>query len=139
MNPATDALSAHLRKSRYAAQLLEADPALAAELDALGGQPFSRAEMDATLVSLAEADEEAAKRHLRRLRQRVLLRVMGRDLAGLATLAEVCATMSDLAEATIAAASDFSRKGSASRDARTTAIRSTFKLASQLASSSLRP
>ena len=104
MNPATDALSAHLRKSRYAARLLEADPALAAELDALGGQPFSRAEMDATLVSLAEADEEAAKRHLRRLRQRVLLRVMGRDLAGLATLAEVCATMSDLAEATITAA-----------------------------------
>ena len=104
MNPATDALSAHLRKSRYAARLLEADPALAAELDALGGQPFSRAEMDATLASLAEADEEAAKRHLRRLRQRVLLRVMGRDLAGLATLAEVCATMSDLAEATITAA-----------------------------------
>ena len=38
------------------------------------------------------------KRALRELRNRVLLRVMARDLSGRADLEEVCATMSDLAE-----------------------------------------
>ncbi len=41
---------------------------------------------------------------LRRLRERVLLRVMARDLGGHADLEEVCGTMSDLAELAIAAA-----------------------------------
>ncbi len=52
------------------------------------------------------ADDEAAfKRRLRRLRQRVLLRTMARDLAGAADLAEVCGgVMSELADASIRAA-----------------------------------
>jgi glutamate-ammonia-ligase adenylyltransferase len=58
----------------------------------------------------AEGDDEAAlKRRLRRLRQRVLLRVMARDLDEGAALGEVCSTMSDLAELEIAAALDWTR------------------------------
>ncbi len=53
----------------------------------------------------ASADNEAAlKRRLRELRHCVVLRVMARDLAGRAPLAEVCATMSELAELEVAAA-----------------------------------
>ena len=98
------ALSAHLAKSRYATRLIEARPTLATELDATGGNPFARAEIDAALRDVPGADEQTARRVLRQLRQRVLLRVMARDLAGLADLAEVCTTMSDLAEASVSAA-----------------------------------
>jgi glutamate-ammonia-ligase adenylyltransferase len=54
--------------------------------------------MARALAGSAGDDEAALKARLRRLRQRVLLRVMARDLSGLADLAEVCTTMSDLAE-----------------------------------------
>ena len=100
-------LSKHLSSSRYATRLIEAKPALAEELDAHGDKAFARAEIDLALESVKGASEEAARRALRQLRQRVLLRVMARDLAGLAPLAEVCATMSDLAEGTISAAHDW--------------------------------
>ena len=64
------------------------------------------------LAGSAGDDEPALKARLRRLRQRVLLRVMARDLAGgteaaaplAARLSEVCTAMSDLAELEIAAA-----------------------------------
>jgi len=88
--------------SRYAAQLLAARPELAAEL--ASPAPFTRAEMAAALAGAAGEDEAALMRRLRSLRQRVLLRVMARDLCGLAGLEEVCGTMSDLAELSIAAA-----------------------------------
>ena len=104
MSPVHGALSAHLAKSRYAARLIEARPALATELDANGGNAFARAEIDAALEDLPGKEEADARRVLRRLRQRVLLRVMARDLAGRAPLAEVCATMSDLAEGAVTAA-----------------------------------
>src|SRR5262245_33106474 len=88
--------------SRYAAQLLAARPELAAEI--ADPAPFTRAGMTAALEDAKGQDDEAAlMRRLRRLRQRVLLRVMARDLGGLASLEEVCATMSDLAELSIAA------------------------------------
>ena len=87
--------------SRYAARLLGARPELAAETTS--SRPFTRAEMAQALEGSAGDDESALKRRLRRLRQRVLLRVMARDLAGSAPLEEVCATMSDLAELEIAA------------------------------------
>jgi glutamate-ammonia-ligase adenylyltransferase len=88
--------------SRFAQQSLAALPELAAELQA--NAPFARAEMSAALAGATREAEADVKRRLRRLRQRVLLRVMARDLAGRADLAEVCATMSDLAELEIAAA-----------------------------------
>jgi len=93
--------------SRYAERALEAHPELARELRA--PQAVSRAEIAAALEGAAGDDEPALKRRLRRLRQRVLLRVMARDLEGRADLAEVCATMSDLAELEIAAALDWTR------------------------------
>src|SRR3990167_4959064 len=88
--------------SRYAERVLAAHPELAAELHAPG--PFSRDEIAAALAGAAQDDERALKCRLRRLRQRVLLRVMARDLEGRADLAEVCATMSDLAELEISVA-----------------------------------
>ena len=88
------------RVSRFAARRLAARPALAAELS---GAAFSRAEMERALEGAAGEDEAAFRRRLRDLRERVLLREMARDLAGTASLEEVCAAMTDLAETTIAA------------------------------------
>src|SRR5713226_355676 len=91
--------------SRYAARLLAARPELAAELAAAA--PFGRAEMAQALAGAAAADEAALKCRLRRLRQRVLLRVMARDLSGRASLEEVCGTMSDLAELSLQTSLEF--------------------------------
>ena len=91
-----------LADSRYASRLLEAHPELARELTLPG--PFTRGEMAAALEGAGADDEAALMRRLRRLRSRVLLRVMARDLCGLADLDEVCGTMSELAELGIAAA-----------------------------------
>ena len=79
-------------------------PALAGELGS--PQPFSRAEM---ALSAKAGDEAHFKRELRRLRERVLLRVMARDLIAQAPLEEVCGTMTDLAEVSIAAALEWLR------------------------------
>ena len=83
--------------SRFATRLLEAHPALAAEVE--DPAPFTRAEM----LNALEAPGDD-RRKLRELRNRVLLRVMARDLAGRAALDEVTGTMSDLAEVAIASA-----------------------------------
>jgi [glutamine synthetase] adenylyltransferase / [glutamine synthetase]-adenylyl-L-tyrosine phosphorylase len=91
-----------LADSRYAARMLAAHPELAAELAA--PRRFTREEMAAALAGAEHEDEAALMRRLRRLRQRVLLRVMTRDLCGLASLDEVCGAMTDLAELSIAAA-----------------------------------
>jgi glutamate-ammonia-ligase adenylyltransferase len=92
--------------SRSAAQWLAANPALAGECR--GGAAFSAGEMDNALAGSQADDEAAFKRRLRRLRQRVLLRTMARDLDGpgipAVRLAEVCLTMTRLAEFTIRAA-----------------------------------
>jgi len=93
--------------SRYAMQCLAARPELAAEL--APARRFSREEMAQALWGAAQDDEGALKRRLRRLRQRVLLRVMARDLSGRADLQEVCETMSDLAELSLQAALEFLR------------------------------
>jgi len=88
--------------SRAALALLAASPELAGELSAPAA--FTRAEMTRALAAGEAEDEPALKRRLRRLRARVLLRVMARDLSGRAALEEVCGAMSDLAELSIAAA-----------------------------------
>jgi glutamate-ammonia-ligase adenylyltransferase len=92
--------------SRYALERLAAQPDLAVEVDLerSARQSFTAAEMQAALAGFQADDEPALKRRLRRLRQRVLLRVMARDLAHAADLAEVCGTMSELADACIRAA-----------------------------------
>jgi glutamate-ammonia-ligase adenylyltransferase len=92
--------------SRYAAQRLAAHPEFAAEVDLerAAGQPFSSVAIRNALAGSHADDEGALKRRLRRLRQRVLLRTMARDLENVADLAEVCGTMSELADASIRAA-----------------------------------
>ena len=87
--------------SRAALALLAASPERADEL--VHREAFTREEMAGALAGAGSDDEPALKRRLRRLRARVLLRVMARDLSGRATLEEVCAAMSDLAELSIAA------------------------------------
>jgi glutamate-ammonia-ligase adenylyltransferase len=85
--------------SRFAQRVLDARPELAAEL--AEPQPFTRAEM---LNALEGLGDDALGAALRRLRNRVLLRVMARDLSGRAGLEEVCGTMTDLAEIAVSAA-----------------------------------
>ena len=87
--------------SRAASALLAAHPEWAAGLSS--STPFTRDEMTRALAGAEADDEPALKRRLRELRSRVLLRTMARDLSGAATLGEVCAAMSDLAELAIAA------------------------------------
>jgi glutamate-ammonia-ligase adenylyltransferase len=92
--------------SRYALARLAAHPELAAEvnLERAAGQAFNVAAMQEALAGFRADDEPAFKRRLRRLRQRVLLRTMARDLENAAGLAEVCSSMSDLADICIGAA-----------------------------------
>jgi glutamate-ammonia-ligase adenylyltransferase len=70
-----------------------------------------REEMAGALAGAAADDEAGLKRRLRRLRNRVVLRVMARDVAGRATLGEVCAALSDLAELELAAALEWLQAG----------------------------
>ena len=65
----------------------------------------------AAALSGSDSDSETAfKRRLRRLRQRVLLRTMARDLENTADLEEVCAAMSDLADLSLRAALQWLRE-----------------------------
>ena len=84
--------------SRYAQRLAQARPELFQAALAAIEQPFDAAAMRAYFAQQAVGDENDLKRTLRQLRQQVMLRVLLRDLAGRAPLAEVVASMSDLAE-----------------------------------------
>src|SRR5262252_2962125 len=97
--------------SRYARALVSARPELAEEIDRGAETGWSRDAMEAFLRYGVDHGEPHAR--LRELRQRVMLRTMARDLAGAADLAEVCGTMSALAEVAIAEARAFLEQGSA--------------------------
>ncbi|HUF81197.1 MAG TPA: bifunctional [glutamate--ammonia ligase]-adenylyl-L-tyrosine phosphorylase/[glutamate--ammonia-ligase] adenylyltransferase [Burkholderiales bacterium] len=86
--------------SGYARRLVESGSP--AGLNVATGRPFSAAEMRATLAADPGKSEDDVKRVLRVLRARVMLRLMARDLGGVATLAEVVATCTALAEIAIA-------------------------------------
>jgi glutamate-ammonia-ligase adenylyltransferase len=65
-------------------------------------EPFRAEEMRAALAAApGDDDEESLARALRRLRSRVMLRLIARDLAGLASLEEVLDSTTALAEVTI--------------------------------------
>jgi glutamate-ammonia-ligase adenylyltransferase len=87
-----------LRWSRFAQRLLAARPQLADEVEAAHGTGWTAAGMRAFLAGRDTAEPGSLASALRELRARVMLRVAARDLAGLAPLAEVTGTMSDLAE-----------------------------------------
>ncbi|HWS14219.1 MAG TPA: bifunctional [glutamate--ammonia ligase]-adenylyl-L-tyrosine phosphorylase/[glutamate--ammonia-ligase] adenylyltransferase [Rhodocyclaceae bacterium] len=83
--------------SRTLQRLFENKPVLREEVAASAHEPLTPAGMAAWL-DREPLTEDALKPRLRRLRQRVLAHVAVRDLAGLASLAEVTGTMSALAE-----------------------------------------
>ena len=94
-------LAAALEFSRYAARFRAAHPqcfdAICASLDA------PEHDWDPECDALAKAPDPASlARALRRLRQRIFLSTLLRDLTGRADLAEVCATTTRLAEIAIA-------------------------------------
>jgi [glutamine synthetase] adenylyltransferase / [glutamine synthetase]-adenylyl-L-tyrosine phosphorylase len=96
---ADQAITAASRYSRYLLRLLTANPAvlLSTELD----QPFSAADMQSELAAAAITDDPGLCRALRRLRQRVMARLIARDLSHRADLDEVVGTVTHLAEITI--------------------------------------
>ena len=95
----TDILSQVLPLSRYLGQLLAATPALRDELSAGWDQALTAGEIRGFLP--ATLDEETLKPALRHLKQRAYVRVVTRDLAGLASLAEVTLSMTLIAEIAI--------------------------------------
>ena len=95
--------------SRYARRLLDARPALGEEVERASLDRWSADGMRAFLTAHGTGDDARLGAALRELRARVFLRVMLRDLAGLAPLDEVVGTMSDLAETALAAAHQAAR------------------------------
>jgi glutamate-ammonia-ligase adenylyltransferase len=93
--------------SRYASRAAGADPllrnAVAATLDAPFDWTAARTELDAIV---AYADAPALAQALRRLRRRVFVHTLVRDLTGLAALDEVVGAMTALADAALCAAVD---------------------------------
>ena len=96
-----------LEYSRYARQLVAARPELREELERAKDSGWTREAMQAFLRERGGGDEGALHSGLRRLRQRVLLRTMARDLSGKASLDEVCGAMSALAEVAIETSLEF--------------------------------
>ena len=89
-----------LRLSRYARRLTETDATALDRLQATLFMPWDAAAMQAILDGCATDDETALKKTLRVLRKQVMLRLIVRDLAGLADLREVMRTATLLAEVT---------------------------------------
>ncbi len=101
-------LAEALEFSRYAARLRSAQPELVAQLVASVDEPLALENYDAELA--ATDDSAALAPALRRLRQRVVLGTLLRDLTGRADLTEVCTTMTRLAERAITAAVDLNHR-----------------------------
>jgi glutamate-ammonia-ligase adenylyltransferase len=84
--------------SRYVQHLLSAEPGLLAWLRDNYAQPGNAEEMAIWLSAMPAKDEVELSCALRSLRKRVMLKVLTRDLGGLADLDEVMACMTALAE-----------------------------------------
>ncbi|MBI4990011.1 MAG: bifunctional [glutamate--ammonia ligase]-adenylyl-L-tyrosine phosphorylase/[glutamate--ammonia-ligase] adenylyltransferase [Rhodocyclales bacterium] len=97
-NPAL--LDRALPQSRFLARLIESRPEIGDDLRDNLQTPWTAQSMRAFLAAAA-ADEAALRPGLRRLRAQVMARIVARDLAGLADLAEVTETMTALAEAAV--------------------------------------
>ncbi len=91
------------RLSHYVRRVATARPAVVEELERRGAAAFTRDEMRTALAGPDEAQPDLGAR-LRALRDTVMVTLAHRDLNGLASLDEVFATMSALAEECIAAA-----------------------------------
>ena len=93
--------------SLFAARLLSKDGLLLDDLLENHAKTYSTAEMQDFLNAAKIMDEISLKKALRQLRQQVILRVMYRDLNGLADLHEVMQTITNLAEIAIQTAVKF--------------------------------
>ena len=94
-------LAAAFDFSRYASRLRAAQPDLVASVVGSLDHPW---QWNADSEDLVAADPPALAAALRRLRQRVYLTTLLRDLTGRAVLAEVCTTTTGLAENTVRSA-----------------------------------
>ncbi len=81
--------------SRYLSRLFAARPGIAGEVASTWLTPLPAAGLGALLAPLTE---QTLKPELRRFKQRAYARIAARDLAGLASLAEVTETMTLIAE-----------------------------------------
>ncbi|MBE9609339.1 bifunctional [glutamate--ammonia ligase]-adenylyl-L-tyrosine phosphorylase/[glutamate--ammonia-ligase] adenylyltransferase [Chitinilyticum litopenaei] len=106
-NDQPDLLAPALAHSTYLQRLFYRYPELQALTSEQFGQPFSREEMLAFLAQAPVYSDEELKRRLRQLRQRVMARLIARELARLSDLPEAVTTISDLAEVAITAALDW--------------------------------
>ena len=99
---AAEPLTDPLKYSRFAQRLLTAQPELEQEMAA--ASPWTREAMQGFLEAQPLETEAQLHAALRKLRQRVILRLLARDLLGSADLAEVCATTTALAEVALRSA-----------------------------------
>ncbi|MGH8671904.1 MAG: bifunctional [glutamate--ammonia ligase]-adenylyl-L-tyrosine phosphorylase/[glutamate--ammonia-ligase] adenylyltransferase, partial [Burkholderiales bacterium] len=90
-----------LRYSRYARGVIDSQPALLKLLVQGLEQPWSKLDIEQLLCEVRIRDIDGLKRALRAARRHVMLRLMARDLAGLAQLREVVETTTWLAELSI--------------------------------------
>ncbi len=93
--------------SRYVQRLLDGEADLLPWLQTHYAQPCNAEEMVAWLAAMPVTDEDSLSRALRRLRKRVMLKLLTRDLGGLADLGEVMHCMTALAELTVQRAQVF--------------------------------
>ena len=101
------ALQRTLSGSRYAQRLLNRNGELTQWLRECYDSPCNGAALSSWLSALPISDEASLSRALRQLRQRTLLKLLTRDLNGLADLNEVMACMTSLAELCLQHAQDF--------------------------------
>ena len=99
-----------LRLSRYVARVAAARPAVVEELERRDARAFTRDEMREFLGGAPEA----MGTRLRQLRERLMVSLAHRDLNGLASLDEVFATMTALADESIRAAANEAERAAAS-------------------------
>jgi [glutamine synthetase] adenylyltransferase / [glutamine synthetase]-adenylyl-L-tyrosine phosphorylase len=97
----SNAIEIALRLSRYAKRLVEAEPVLAQELQGQLATPYSFEAMQNFLQVQDLSNQNHLLAGLRNLRKRVMLRLITRDLNGMADVHEVMRAATDLAEITL--------------------------------------
>lgn len=90
--------------SRYMQRVLQGEPEFQDNILSTLHTPWTVEEMQCSLAATEIPDEATLKQALRRLRKQVMLRLLVRDLSGLADLPEVMATTTALAETALTTA-----------------------------------
>lgn len=113
-----------LQGSRYVQRMLGSDHELAEWLPDVYAQPCHATELSTWLAAMPTDNEAALSQALRRLRRRAMVKLITRDLGGLANLDEVMAYMTALAELCLQQAYAFVMKDLAGRYGEPTGERS---------------